>query len=207
MSTENVTAALERLREIAPMWGKPFRPRGTIPRNIPTLPEDYLRLVSVYGNGRFVHQGRGLIVLLNPYLPDYWKTVQDELEFIRECKNQEGNELFPYDIYPDSPGLLLWGYGEYGGYKETRRRRRHYFWLTDGKHDSWPVMVLYDSFTRFELPVVVFLQQLLSGDMDCSFLGLVDPITGKPINRIDPSDEAGSVYFQIQAVGATFRQE
>src|SRR5262249_54817600 len=91
-------------------------------------------------------------------------------------KVEEGNDYIPYCIWPEQSGLLLWGYGEH---------RKHFFWLTEGDPRSWPVIVMYDIeiFTRFEMPMLPFLEKLLCGHIDCSFIGGVDDHG----NRINPA--------------------
>ena len=70
-------------------------------------------------------------------------------------------------LFPEPDGLLLWGFGQ---------DRKHFFWHTLGPPESWKVIALYDLeiFTRFEMPMIRFMEQLLCGELDCSFIGGVD---------------------------------
>jgi hypothetical protein len=175
MSSKAISTALKRLAEVVAPPRKPLQVTGTIRGDI-RFPDDYLALIGLYGSGSFQVEGAGAVLtLLNPYWRGYWKRVQEELELVREFKEEEGDEYIPYEIHPDSPGLLIWGYGE---------GRKHYFWLTEGKPNRWPNIVMYDIelFTRFDIPMVVFLQRLLCGELDCTFIGL-----SVENNRIDPS--------------------
>lgn len=172
-----MVTALERLIKAVAPPDKPSATEGDIPQGIPALPRDYLSLIGAYGSGSFyVEQVGDLVILLNPYSHDYLKRSQDELDMAREVKRTEGDDYIPYEIYPKSPGLLIWGYGE---------DRKHYFWLTEGKPDEWPVIVMYDIeiFTRFDVPMTEFLRQLFCGEIECNFIGFQ-----KPYDRIDPSD-------------------
>ena len=57
--------------------------------------------------------------------------------------------------------------------------------MTDGEPASWTVVVMYDIeiFTHFDMTMLEFLEKLLCGDLDCSFIGGVD----MPENRINPT--------------------
>jgi hypothetical protein len=168
--------ALMKLVKAVPPPGNPVLATGDPSAEAPQLPDDYLELIGMYGSGCFDVKGVGTLVnLLNPHARNYWKKVQEELDLIREYKAEEGDDYIPYRIHPDTPGLLIWGYGE---------GRKHYFWVTKGKPAKWPTVVMYDieEFTEFDTPMVMSLQRLLCGEVECKFLGL-----SIAMNRIDPS--------------------
>lgn len=166
------------LRRLTAAIAPPQRPLGlgktAFPENRPPFPSDLLRFVDTYGSGYF-NDGSIFLSVLNPYEDDYCAKQNCGLELLREFKQSEGDEYIPYRVYPDEPGLLLWGYAD---------TRKHFFWLTDGEPSSWPVIVMYDIeiFTEFDMPMLIFLERLMCGDIDCSFIGGVDT----PDNRIDP---------------------
>ena len=175
MTIDMFSRSLDRLTAtIAP----PQRPlglgRSVVPEDRPPFPPDLLRFVDSYGSG-FFNDGSVFLSVLNPYEDDYWAEQNRYLELYRDYKKWEGDEVIPYGVYPDEPGLLLWGFGQ---------GRKDFFWLTQGEPSSWPVIVMYDVDvrTRFDTPTVVFLEGLMCGDIDCSFIGGVDT----PGNRIDP---------------------
>ncbi len=143
--------------------------------NLPALPPDLMKFIQAYGSGYFDIDGSIFLEVLNPYSDDYWAKQNRDLDTIRQLKLSEGDEYIPYEIYPDQPGLLLWGYGE---------DRKHFFWFTDGDPSVWPVIAMYDLeiFTRFDLSMLSFTKQLLCGEIDCSFIGGVDTAN----NHVDP---------------------
>jgi len=131
-----------------------------------TFPPDYLALVGKYGSGEFNQDGDvGMVVSVhNPRAAVFQKSLDKEHAYLREYKQQEGGGYAAYDIFPDTPGLLQWGWAE---------GRKAYFWLTEGAPEQWPLIVMWDFefFGRFDMPLVVFLERLVSGEMDARFLG------------------------------------
>ena len=145
------------------------------PHNVPTLPPDVKKFIHTYGSGYFHVDGSVFLEVLNPYSPDYWAKQTRDLDNVRQLKESEGNSYVPYGIFPDQPGLLLWGYGE---------DRKHFFWLTEGEPSDWPVFAMHDLeiLTRFDCSMLRFIKRLLCGEIDCSFIGGVDTTN----NRVDP---------------------
>ena len=182
-TADEIDASLERLTAAIP---PPAHPLGLdikqLPADLPLLPADLFRFAAVYGSG-FFDDGSVFLAVLNPYEDGYWRKQNRDLQLVREFKEEEGDDYIPYDIYPQQPGLFLWGYGQ---------DRKHFFWLTEGQAGSWPVVVMYDIeiFTRFATPMVRFLEQLLCGDLDCSFIGhegCLDPGSLRFAPRILPA--------------------
>ena len=176
ITAEEIKRSLDRLiAAIAPPTQALGLESNNLPENLPGLPLDLLAYIDVYGSGFFENGGMFLTVL-NPYEKDYWKKQNTDLDLVRQFKAQEGDGYVPYAVWPDQSGLLLWGYGE---------NRKHFFWLTEGDPGAWPVIVMYDLeiFTRFDMPMLPFLEKLLCGDLDCGFIGGVDD----PGNRVNPA--------------------
>lgn len=134
-----------------------------------------MKFVHTYGSGYFDIDGSIFLEVLNPYSPDYWAKQNRDLDSIRQLKQTEGGEHIPFGIYPEHPGLLLWGYGQ---------DRKHFFWLSDGNPTNWPVIAMHDLevVTRFDCSMTSFLQRLMCGEIECSFIGGVNTTD----NRIDP---------------------
>jgi hypothetical protein len=130
------------------------------------FPPDYLALVEKYGSGDFWDAGDvGMIASVhNPRAAPYQTVFDREHAFLQEYKEDEGGGHAAYDIFPISPGLLQWGRAD---------GRKPYFWLTDGPPAQWPLILMWDFefFGRYDMPVVVFLERLISGDLDARFLG------------------------------------
>jgi hypothetical protein len=153
--------------------------RNSISDGVPPLPDDLLAFINLYGSGVFTSDNLNLnlyLTVMNPYEEKYGKTQNQKLGILLELKEYNGADFIPYDVYPDRPGLLFWGFTD---------TRKDFLWLTEGEPNSWPVMVMVDVeiFTRFEMGMLQFLEQMLCGDLDCSFLGN----TALPNNRYDPA--------------------
>ena len=75
----------------------------------------------------------------------------------------EGQVSFPYPVYPDPGGLLLWGSIRDGGYA---------FWLTEsGDPGDWPVVIASqqcDHWERFDGTVCEFLTEVAAARYDAS---------------------------------------
>ena len=171
----NDTAELRQLTMLIPPPVKPIGVDGPLNTGTPVLPSDLLSFARSYGSGYFDIDGGIFLEALNPFAPDYSSRWENHMEQIRHYKKSEGDDYVPYDIYPKQPGLVLWGYGE---------DRKHFFWLTEGPRDNWPVLVMHDLefFTRFDCSMLSFTRKLLSGELDCAFIGGVDTAN----NRVDP---------------------
>jgi hypothetical protein len=150
------------------------------------FPRDYLALGEKYGSGEFDQAAdvSMIVSIHNPRAPAYRSFLDKEHAFLQQYKTEEGGGYSAYDIYPVSPGLLEWGWAE---------GRKEFFWLTEGSPSKWPIIIMWDCefLARFEMPVVVFLERLLCGDLDCNFIG----DETKPI-RLDPS----RIRFEPQAM-------
>jgi hypothetical protein len=172
MPTFNTKSSLQRLLKMIPPPSTPLETAGDLASlvfakgNKGAFPLDYLTLVEKYGSGEFRGEGDiGMIASVhNLRAAAYQSYLDKEHEYLREYKVEEGGGYSAYDIYPASPGLLQWGWAE---------GRKAYFWLTEGAPSRWPIIIMWDfEFAgRFDMPLVVFLEKLLSGKLDCRFLG------------------------------------
>lgn len=131
------------------------------------FPLDYINLVSNYGSGWFDEDGEiGMIAEIhNPLAPRYTEILEKEHQFLREYKEEEGDGYKEYDVFPSSPGLLQWGWAE---------GRKAYFWLTEGSPSCWPTIVMWDFefFGKYSMPMVVFLEKIIGGELDARFLAV-----------------------------------
>ena len=190
MKRHDIETAFDRLTEAVPPPQQPLETSGPLSsvnfadgREV-VFPPDYLRLINAYGSGDFYSDedyGDGpigdLVYLMNPFAPSYQNRLKQESEFLQGYKNSEGDKYIPYDVYPQTPGILPWGWCE---------GRKNYFWLTEGPPQEWPVLVMYDLeiWTRFDMPMVVFLEQLFFGEIDCSFIGWPDESSQRDPSQI-----------------------
>src|SRR5262245_30660800 len=172
MADVDFGASLSRLLKMVPPPSTPLE-TGLPPASIAftgnrpvEFPPDYLALAERYGSGEFRQDDDvGMIASVhNPRAPAYQASLDREHTDLREYKADEGGGYAAYDIFPSTPGLLEWGWA---------RGRKSYFWLTDGPPAQWPLVVMWDFefFGRYDMPVVVFLERLVSGELDARFLG------------------------------------
>ena len=59
----------------------------------------------------------------NPRAAAFRTFLDREQAFLREYKREEGGGYAAYDIFPDAPGLLQWGWAEGGSGSRACRRR------------------------------------------------------------------------------------
>src|SRR6516165_5284122 len=65
------------------------------------LPNDFREIGLHYGSGRF-----GEISIVNPLSADFERTMTYLLETLREVKGSSIYRNYPYEVFPDQPGLL-----------------------------------------------------------------------------------------------------
>jgi hypothetical protein len=86
----------------------------------------------------------------------------EQMETLRAWR-AEGQGEFPYPLFPEPGGLLMWG---------SLRSRGYAFWLTGpGAPDSWPVVLASaqcDHWERFDGTVADFLAQVAAARYDAS---------------------------------------
>lgn len=125
------------------------------------LPKDYKAFVDTYGSGELAN----FIYVFTPFTKsEHMNLVQrvaSDGDVFRELKENEGDEEVPFQIYPESPGLLSWGSDGNGNFL---------FWLTEGEPDRWPVIVAAgrdSEFERFDIPMTEFLFKALTRNLNC----------------------------------------
>jgi hypothetical protein len=157
---------MKRLKDLIapparPLEAGPPRRRWAVEKALGTaLPEGLCQFALAYGSGTFGAEGfSGLLTVYNPFSPAYVARVRSWIDTFRRYKRAESDKRFPYDLYPDRPGLLPCGSGE----------RRALFWFVEGAPDEWPLVLQTpdDRFRRFEVPLAEFLVLLFSGEDDC----------------------------------------
>lgn len=125
------------------------------------LPSDYKAFVGGYGSGLL----GSFIRVFNPFDTDEYMSLIPSAKRIcqirRELKNSEGDAEVPFDIHPETPGLLPWGNDENGN---------GLYWLTEGDADNWPCVVGAGRDRRwqqFDMPMTTFLKRALTGEIKC----------------------------------------
>ncbi len=129
------------------------------------LPQDYKRLVNLYGIGYF----GGYVCPLTPFVnpPGYLNLVDSGRDILNGY--EQGRKIGPkyhpsFPAYPEPGGLLPWGRDDNAGVP---------CWLTQGQPDEWPVVILdshySQNYSQFALSATGFLVQWLSGQIRVSF--------------------------------------
>ncbi|RKR93068.1 SUKH superfamily protein [Micromonospora pisi] len=102
------------------------------------LPADFKELLSAYGVGRFLDYlfayplaGHDMNIRRNSLLLEGHSASRDKFP-----------AWYPYPLYPEANGLLLWG-GTYDGHSLC--------WLTGGEPDKWPVVVWHQRNSDYRL--------------------------------------------------------
>jgi hypothetical protein len=140
--------------------GTPTEWKETEERLGTSLPEDYKWYVRNYGVGLiddFLH-------VFNPFSTDKYcrldLTPESEagylLAVLRDHRQNEFADEFPYPAYPEKGGLLPWG---------NTDQSIILYWLTEGHPDTWRVVVEYPSpweFTVFEETATSFLEGIIT---------------------------------------------
>jgi hypothetical protein len=125
------------------------------------LPADFRDFVSRYGTGVFNDPGRLCVCPRNPLAPGFEARFRADCRWLRDRKGLAPAEDFPYEVFPPSPGLLLWADDDNGCL---------FCWLTDGQPDRGPVLVTPPRgyyWERFELPMTSFLARAFSRRLTC----------------------------------------
>jgi len=138
-----------------------------------TLPPDLPLFIQKYGTGHFTTGGEIFVSVYNPAHEGDLQQREELLAILRSYKAAEGDEYLPCEIFPESPGLLPWGWGD---------GRQQYCWYTKGRPAEWSVYTYFDMeiITKFKMCMVEFLEKLLCGKLDAACIGRpgrIDPMT------------------------------
>jgi hypothetical protein len=126
-----------------------------------SFPADYKEYAAAYGSGGFLDLGGLSIDILNPLAKNYRERLHSFCGFASHAKLVSTEDEFPFEVFPDIPGLLPWGIDDAGGSLS---------WLTEGPADAWPIiaMVARESIIeRFDMPMTEFLASCFSRKMKC----------------------------------------
>lgn len=109
------------------------------------LPSDFREIGLHYGSGSFCE-----ISIVNPLSADFERAMTYLLETLREVKGSSIYRDYPYEVFPDQPGLLPWGSDQNGNTLH---------WLTEGEPDDWPVIIESHEgeLERFNMSMTTFL--------------------------------------------------
>jgi len=120
------------------------------------LPNDLRDFGLAYGTGSFVEQG---IFIFNPFSRSYRKSLDENLFAWKSLRDGEGDREVPFELYPNTPGLLPWGCDDQGA---------GLFWITEGLADDWPILVRGHEdpvFQRFEMDVTTFISRVMKREI------------------------------------------
>lgn len=113
------------------------------------LPHDIREFGAVYGSG-LVYVQTFYIEVFNPLSIKYYDRFMLFANLLSERKEDEGHVRFPYQVYPNSPGLAPWASDVNGNIL---------CWLTEGSPNNWRVVVRPEDgdFEEFPGPLTEFL--------------------------------------------------
>lgn len=120
------------------------------------LPDDYKRYVTKFGTGVL----GSFLRVYNPFSKREYTSLQKSVISVCEI-HQMRSDTFPYEFYPETPGLLPWGNDDNGN---------NLFWLTRGARNKWPVVVCSgrdDRSQLFEMGMTAFLARTFTGEVKC----------------------------------------
>ncbi|QDT30077.1 SMI1/KNR4 family protein [Gimesia panareensis] len=120
------------------------------------LPDDYKRYVTKFGTGVL----GSFLRVYNPFSKREYTSLQKSVVSVCEI-HQMRSDTFPYEFYPESPGLLPWGNDDNGN---------NLFWLTRGARNKWPIVVCSgrdDRSQLFEMGMTAFLARTFTGEVKC----------------------------------------
>jgi hypothetical protein len=119
------------------------------------FPSDLHELCVHYGSGRFAG-----ITIYNPFSPNYQHAVRGMLDIFRGLREDIGQTVVPFGLFPEHPGLFPVGKEANGG---------TIFLLVDGIINEWPLILTDTSFRyqRFDMPLTTFLSKLFRKEIGC----------------------------------------
>jgi hypothetical protein len=150
---------LSRLVALVPPPAKPvdsgsLSRRKSVEKTIGTaLPDDFCELASVYGSGEFrTDRYSNVMAIENPFSHWFTKSLQ-------KTSKMFAGSWSGYQMYPESPGLLMCGNGE---------GPRALFYLTEGAPNDWPLLVYYSlsPLTPIKATITEYLFRLIDASLE-----------------------------------------
>nr|MDT0658665.1 SMI1/KNR4 family protein [Micromonospora sp. DSM 115978] len=149
-----------------------------------SLPADFKALIGRYGRGEFCD----LLFVYPPFgectLVGYGVHMLDD----DRRERIDFPEDYPYPLYPEPGGLLVWGATSNGD---------RLCWRTKGAPDDWPVVVWNPRGAAYELHAmgaVAFIEGWLSGRVHCQMIPAVVTDTAQ---WFDPPRDLAHVYVRL----------
>lgn len=122
-----------------------------------SLPTDYKEYINTYGTGQIAH-------FVSPYNPfsktsfrNLLKQAPNQVDILRGIKEEFGEAVCPYPLFPEPSGLLPWGATGNGNIL---------FWLMSGTPDEWCVVLSEGrgpGFEQYDESMTDFIAKLLTG--------------------------------------------
>ncbi|MEV0133722.1 SMI1/KNR4 family protein [Dactylosporangium sp. NPDC050688] len=154
------------------------------------LPADFKDLLSAYGMGRFFDylfayplSGRGMNLARNTALRDGHADAR-----------RRHPDWYPYPLYPETDGLLIWG-GTYDGHSLC--------WLTKGEPDRWPVVVWHQrngDHHLYERGAVAFIVDWVQHTLPAQIV----PMPPEDKAWFEPARKLDEVYVYVDGGSGSF---
>jgi hypothetical protein len=127
------------------------------------FPNDYKRLIDLYGVGHWVN----FVEIMNPFVPwqhaqapDFFNWARKRLEGLDEGNRFRTGYAAPFVRHPAPDGLFPFAYDDDSG---------TLCWQVSGQPDSWRIVCLdrkmSERFERFDMSLTGFLVALLKGEI------------------------------------------
>ncbi|MEB2275512.1 SMI1/KNR4 family protein [Bacillus sp. ILBB4] len=124
------------------------------------LPSDYIKFIETYGTGGIDN----FLWILTPFVNDEHVNLflrQKEVSRAYSQSKLKFPQYYKRDVYPETGGILPWGYTENGD---------ELYCLTEGSLDEWKVVV-YESGSSenyiYSLSMTDFLYQIITKKLAC----------------------------------------
>lgn len=117
------------------------------------LPDDFRDFGRKYGSGTIHDRGRLDVYVYQPFAASFQQTIETHAAILSSYRCGEGPDYIPYEVFPNSPGLLAWG-GDVNGNE---------LWAPD----EWPVVTRSetDEFEEFPGPMTSFLARAFNREI------------------------------------------
>ncbi len=150
--------SLVRLRQLIPPPASPtFVPTASEWAQVAleldvALPEELLEFSNAYGLGTFRGTETTALSIWCPGHPNFISSVWDECQRYRDCRGPQRSRHHPFDVFPDTGGLLPLGGDENDVWL---------CWATEGNPANWPIVVRWtwgdEGMRAFNMPLSEFL--------------------------------------------------